>query len=250
LRRGKIEEQVLADILVSNGDYIAKHQEGSWIRAAYQDMLRRTPSAGETAAWIASIEKGLTIPQLADFLSRSSEYNLVLVYSWYHSYLGRAPGPGEAAGWANQLNSGVSRVSIVNALVQSDEYWARAGSNPTGFLNKIFVDLLGRLPSADEANRWLAQPNPRVFLPTLLLVNAPQGYFQNLVDSYYLALLRRLSSTLPDQGRVIPQGTPFGGQGFLDALLGGANPADIQATILSSPEYLDVALSKAFWGGA
>jgi hypothetical protein len=252
LRRGrKTEEQVLADILTSNGDYVTTQQEGAWLRAAYQDVLQRPASPPEVVAWLRSMEAGTPLSAIASAISHSQEHNAMVVTSYYQKLLGRTPAPAERDAQAAALTNGASRVGFINGLVLSDEYFARAGSTGPGFVNKVFNDLLGRAPSASEVNFWLSQPgNFRNVLANGVLFGAPQEFYQNMVSGFYLSLLRRLPSTPPDMSRLIQGSAPFGGQGWVNALLAGTNPADVETGILSSGEYLAVALNKSFWLGA
>jgi hypothetical protein len=250
MRRGRTEEQVLIDMLMAQGDYVSTQLEGSWLRVAYADILQRSISPPETSFWLGQIEAGTSLGAIASALTHSSEYYNVLVRGWFVRYLGRNPNPGEATPWVNGLLGGVSQVGSINALVQSNEYYVHAGNNNAAFVNKIYSDLLGRAPNANELSTWANNPNVRTALPQLILFQAPNEFFQNLTNQYYLLLLRRLASTPSDLSRLIPVGTPFGGQVWVNAMLAGTNPADVLAAILTSGEYLNVARYKSFWLGA
>jgi hypothetical protein len=78
-----------------------------------------------------------------------------IVYHWYRAYLGRDPDPSGAGYWADQLRQGNDPNSVLSALLGSDEYYQRAGSRPDGFVGKLYVDLLGRAPSAGEVDFWV-----------------------------------------------------------------------------------------------
>jgi hypothetical protein len=253
LRRGKTEEQTLADVLTSNGNYVSTQTEASWLQAAYHDMLQRDISVGETASWLSQMEAGLPLSTIASVITHSGEYNAVLVNTWYRNYLGRTPGPAEVANVVNYLNAGGSRSGFLLTIFGSDEYFARAGGTVGGYINKVFADLLGRFPGPSEQTFWLnvaATSNIRQSLPLGILFQAPNEYNQDLVSQWFYQLLRRFPSTPSDQSRLIAAGTPFGGQAFADALNAGGNQVDIQTVILASGEYQDLALRKAFWNGA
>src|SRR5262249_17004781 len=145
-----------------------------------------------------------------------------------------------------------SRNALQNILLQSDEYFAtRAGNNVNNYINAVFVDLLSHLPFSDQASYWVgvAQTNNiRVVLPTTLLTQ-PE-YYQNTISSWFFALLRRYAWRAGDSSRLIPLGTPFGAQDFVNYWNAGGDPAAIQVAILASPEYINLALNKAFWNGA
>jgi len=58
-----------------------------------------------------------------------------------------------------------------------------------------------------------------------------------------------LASTPSDHSVLIPVG-PFGGQVWVNDLLGGSNPVDVLAAIATSQEYFDVVIYKSLWLGA
>jgi Domain of unknown function (DUF4214) len=78
-----------------------------------------------------------------------------IVYHWYRAYFDRTPDPSGASYWADQLSRGKDPNTVLAALLGSDEYFERAGSRPDGFVGKLFVDLLGRAPTAGEVDRWV-----------------------------------------------------------------------------------------------
>jgi hypothetical protein len=254
LRRGRSEEYVLTNILEGNGDYVGTQQEGSWVRAVYKEVLGRYPSPSEVAYWLQQMEGGTTYASIAEAIVRSGEYNTDLVLGYYQSLLGRTPSSGEITTWVSDLNNGVPRTAVINAIVQSDEFFGKAGGTLNGFINITFVDLLGHLPNASQGSYWLNQAasgvNVRAALPQTILFGAPTEYDQLIINQWYLAYLGRYPNTPPDQSRLIAPTAPFGAPVLLNQLLAGGNPADVQTEILTSPEYLDLALSRAYWLGA
>src|SRR5207302_7012767 len=123
LIRGAREEQIFTDVLNSNGDYVTADRQGSWIRALYQDILQRTPGPDETAYWLGRLEGGMTEGLLADTLTHSHEYNVLLVQNYYLNILHRptAPPASDIAVWVNQLDNGALRENVILGLVTSDE---------------------------------------------------------------------------------------------------------------------------------
>lgn len=256
LRRGRPEEAAIINVLVSNGDYVRTQMEGSWLRAVYADILRRPGSAAEVANWLRYLEAGNSMASLATLIIKSTEYRTLLVNGWYQSLLRRAPAPLELQNGVAYLNSGGSRAALVNSLLQSDEYWRRAGQNTTAFINQVFSDLFGHLPFPDQLAYWTTRAtreNIRVILPNFSVGSSE--YFQYMIggqtfNSWYGMLLRRNGWTLPDSSRVIYDGQPFQPQAYVDFLVRGGNPEDVQVNILVSQEYVNIAWNKAFWGGA
>jgi hypothetical protein len=69
-------------------------------------------------------------------------------------------------------------------------------------------------------------------------------------SSMFGTFLRRFASTQPDNSRLYPVGTLPDDEGLAAQWAAGAQPGNILTEILSSAEYMQVALDKAFWTGA
>jgi hypothetical protein len=254
LRRGKTEENGLSDLLMSAGDYVQTQQEGSWLRAVYVDVLGRAATPQETAAWLQSIEQnGTTLAAIAGVLVRTQEYRNRLVAIWFSAYLGRAPSQAETAGYVNALNAGASWATVIGNIMSGDEFLNRAGGTLTGFIGQVVQDLQGH--GADQAtyNYWLTASqtqNIRLTMPAFILGGGYAGeYFKYTITGWFYQYLRRFPNTPSDQSRIISQLNPFLAQNLVDFWSAGGKPEDIQTTILTSQEYLQIALDKAFWTG-
>lgn len=254
IRRGKPEEQVLTDMLTAHGDYLTTQNEGTWIRALYQDLVKRAPSMTEMVNWQKALEAGThNLNSIANVVVKSSEYHHALVDGWFRTYLGRGSSEAERFGIVDALNRGARRQDQLVALFQGEEYFNRANRDLNTFITNVFTHTWGFGPSAQQRAEWQAKSgteNIRVTLPTSNLVWFPQGYVLRSLDVMYLDLLRRLPSTPPDSSRLIAAGTPNGAQPWFDAWMAGTNPADIQVVLLTSAEYQSLARTKAFWTGA
>jgi hypothetical protein len=263
LRTGHTEENVLTALLTSSGDYVSTQPQGSWIRALYQDVLARSAGPAEVTLWLKNMEQGMSMGTIATIVVNSSEANAQLVSTpqfppgaarvgniqgYYQHFLNRNPSSGEAGVWVNALNSGASRTSIIMGFLTSGEYYNLAGGTNSGFVTKVYNDLLGRPASSSDISFWLSQPNMRTLLPQFVLTAGE--YYDDEVTSWFTAYLRRFPNSPADVGRLIVNPTPFLGQGFADELAAGVSPAAIQVAILTSAEYQNVALYKEFYNGA
>ena len=78
------------------------------------------------------------------------------VDAWYRTYLGRPAydDPG-SAGWVTQLYQGASPASVLSSILGSDEYFIRSGSSAAGFLQNLYRQIRGRLPTPSEQDFWL-----------------------------------------------------------------------------------------------
>ena len=251
IRRGKPEEQVLRDMLTGNGDYLTLHNEGTWIRALYQDLLLRQPGVGEMTSLITALEVGQTnYNAIASNVVRSNEYNHVLVDSWFRKYLRRASSEGERAGLVNALNGGARRVDLIAGLLQGEEYFNLANRDIPTFIRQTLTDLWGYGPTPELLATWQGRANVRTALSIEYLSLTSNAYYMYTIDNWYLDLFGRLPSTPLDQSRLIAAGVPYGGQNWINFWTAGGNPADIQVSLVVSPEYQSLARTKAFWTGA
>jgi hypothetical protein len=249
LRRGRPEEQVIADVLADGYDYLQSQLDGSFVRAAYLDVLLRAPAPSEVASWLQQIEGGTTLGQIASVFTHSPEYTGHIVDTYFSLYLHRAPSPQERAAFTNELLSGVTRNTFGIQLVSSAEFWNDAGGDPTTFVNNAYLAILGRPASSSDLATWVGRPDVRTALPQTLLIGFPNEYYSHFVIITYYDFLRRFPASQADSSRIIPPSAGTGTDGWVNVLLGGASQADVEALILSSPEYQDIALFKDFWSG-
>jgi hypothetical protein len=255
LGRGKTEEQCLIDVLNSFGDYVTTQQEGSWLRAIYMQVLHRPITPGESIGWLVAFQNGSTFFSIAKAILESDEYLNDLVTGWFQSYLQRTPGTTEANSYVSALKAGTPRVTLIAGIISSSEYFAtRAGNDLTNFITQVAQDLQGHPPDSTEIAFWQARQaqvgDTRTFMPQFILSGQYSGeYFKLTLTQWYYAYLARYPQTPTYQGRILTATSPFGAQSFVDAWENGANPEDLQAAILSSTEYLQLARQKAFWLG-
>jgi FG-GAP-like repeat/Domain of unknown function (DUF4214) len=252
LRRGRNEEQMVANLLVSGGDYVSTQSEGSWLRALYGDLLNRPARPSDTASWLQSMEAGASSSTVAAAFVNSSEYHRILISTWMQQYLHRSPTASDSAYFGGLLDQGQSWVSVQQLFITSTEYFNRAGGSAAGYVNAVISDVVGHPALASQISFWAAQPNVRTALPAVLFTT--QEYYLwaiggDTFTSWFGHFLRRFATTQPDNSRLYPTGTQPSSQGLANAWAAGAPPANLLVNILTSTEYFQVALDKAFWTG-
>jgi hypothetical protein len=77
-----------------------------------------------------------------------------MVASWYERYLDRYPDPDGLRDWADKLRRGWDPLEVEAGILSSDEYWQRAGSNPAGWVDRLFRDATGRPASVRDFRFW------------------------------------------------------------------------------------------------
>jgi hypothetical protein len=101
-----------------------------------------------------------------------------LVRQWYRKFLDRRVDPSGYQNWVDELVRGQPPEMVLAAILASDEYYQRAGSTPEGFVQKLFQDLTGRLPTRAELDFWVrrAYTQDRVDIAHALLTRYPQTW--------------------------------------------------------------------------
>lgn len=121
----------------------------------YRDLLKREGDADGIAFFQGQLERGqATRAQVLDALLTSEEFRSQLVRELYQSYLHRDVDQTGLTFWVGFLRQG-TREQLETALLSSEEYYQqRGGSTPTGFLDAVYQDLLGRAPQSAERTFW------------------------------------------------------------------------------------------------
>ncbi|MEJ8476858.1 DUF4214 domain-containing protein [Roseibium algae] len=92
----------------------------------------------------------------ASGLGAVTSAQLIMVYDVYRITLGREPVDFELAHWLTQVqDGGLTLVQLVEVFVESQEFHEQFGAiNDAAFVNHLYEDVLGRVPSADEIIHW------------------------------------------------------------------------------------------------
>jgi hypothetical protein len=125
-----------------------------FIAAAYQNVLGRSATASERAAWQTLFDEGLTALQFAAALTHSTEYDSDFITGAYSNYFGRTPSSGELAVWVNLMQDGLTANQVEADFLSSPEYIQDHGGLGEGWVTAIYQDLLGRTPSQAELAGW------------------------------------------------------------------------------------------------
>lgn len=97
--------------------------------------------------------------QMVDAILSSAEYRQHLVTSVYESFLHRAPGAQATSYWSDQLAAGAGLNGLIVGIAGSTEYYADGGGTPSGFVQALYRDLLGRSAGASGVTYWTDRLN-------------------------------------------------------------------------------------------
>lgn len=201
----------------------------AFVRAAYQDFLGRPADQGGLAYWGGSLRAGkLTRSGFLTMLSRSPEYARILVPRAYRTYLGREGEPGGVSYWSRRLQQGLPVFELPISLMGSSEFATRAGGTDGGFVDLVYQQVLGRVPSASErAARVTSLRNGTSRLALVRSVHASPESRRRRVRAQYDLLLRR-----------IPAGPEVD---YWASWLAARDDRQLAVTLAASAEYLAAA---------
>ena len=203
----------------------------TFINALYLDVLNRPASNLDVSTGLAFLA-GNSHQQFAASVLANTEYRTDLVDNYFHSYLSRLPLPTELSTDVTALGSGASDQTVQEAILATPEFFMKNGNDNPGFVNGLFMALLGRGPMFSEQTFFegeLTGGATRIQIASQLL--EVTEYNQDLLTTYYQQYLDRA-----------PMSGDFAS--FVPALAAGGNNENVQATILGSVEYNAVAQAE------
>lgn len=121
-----------------------------WINQVYVDLLGRPANAAEITAGESLLGGGGTRTTATMGVLLSTEYRQRLLTDIFSTFLRRAPSAPEISFWLPAFTAGLTDEQIEAQIVASPEYFALGGSTNAGWINRIFIDALGRVPSSAE----------------------------------------------------------------------------------------------------
>jgi hypothetical protein len=198
----------------------------AFIQGLSHSILGMNANSAIISYWISAMQSGMTREQVAyGFLE--SVYHLGQEVNYYYlTLLNRDltanPDP-SAYYWVEQLLGGVSEQQVVAGIMGSAEYQSLHPDN-TDFVDQVFGEVLGRVPTSDELNGALQMlgTNTTRALLTLLVEESAEAN-QLVVAGDYSAYLNRNASADP------------GSATWASELGNGATLSQVAAAILGDP---------------
>lgn len=198
----------------------------TFVIAAYEDVLGRTPAQGEIRNWVKAINNGqLSRQGFAWTLYNSPEHRGQQVDQLYAEVLDRAADPAGRQVHVNELLDGVNILDVKQYFLTSTEYQNKHATNEA-FVTAVYQDVLYRDPDPIGQSASLAALStgtPRSAISDGLIWSNEGILYQ--VDTLYVDYLHRLGDAqgLETYGSVVQTG-----QYYLD---------DIATILIASPEF-------------
>jgi hypothetical protein len=174
----------------SQGHSTGDDQE--FIKQLYSDVLNRNDTRAERTQWVTFLENGGARIQIASALTSSQEYRKLLIDQVYSDYLGRVPAADEMNFWLAWLQQGATDDDLRTQVLASAEFFTQAGSTNAGFLNQLFLKVLGApidAVSLASLEQLLSQGKPRAAVAGLVLKSLAAE--QREVDQWSVRFLHK-----------------------------------------------------------
>jgi glucose/arabinose dehydrogenase len=135
-------------------DYVSPLNQG-YVTALYQDLLGRPVDPGALAYWTGLLNRGTPRAQVVLAIEGSLEYRRLVVQGLYQELLGRPAEDAARDYWAGILGQGGTAEQVEAVVLSSPEYVARrGGGSVAGFLQALYLDVLGRDIDPAGAQTW------------------------------------------------------------------------------------------------
>lgn len=177
------------------------------------------------AAWAARLDAGLSHASFATALLHSDEYYGSIVDGVYQKYLGRAADGGGLAFWVGQLRQGTTDEQLESAFAGAAEFYQHAGGTDAGWVNALYLDMLGRAADSKGLAYWtgqLAQGANRAAVAQAFAAGVERES-QRVSDDYFSDLGRTADAA----------GLAY----WVNAFEHGLRNEDLVAGLLASDEY-------------
>jgi hypothetical protein len=121
---GASETDVARQLILSSEYQSTRADNATFVASLYADVLGRTASGSELAAWTQALQNGMTRAAAADVFLNSAEVNRHIVDSFYNNFLQRAPDALGEQNFVNALTSHQLTMETAGELIlASDEYY-------------------------------------------------------------------------------------------------------------------------------
>lgn len=204
-----------------------------YVAQAYGDILRRPVDGGGLVYWSNALNQGVPRGVFTNALVRSPEYlgNFVIGPA-YVKYLGRAADPAGLQFWIGKMQSGLTDAMLDASFASSLEFYNNAGASPRGYVDALYLKVLGRTADPAGETYWVNQllSGQSSYLVALQFANSGEN-FTDTVNSDYETLLERVPSATELNSAV---------NGLVQGTL---TPEALLANIAATDEYFALAQS-------
>jgi Domain of unknown function (DUF4214) len=132
----------------------------AFVESLYVEFLKRTGNtnaSGDAFFWVDGLNSGsLKQADVVNGVCKSQEAYGLIVDALYQKILGRAADAGGRAALVTMLLNGGS-IEKISTLMSTSAEFATATGSDAGFVQALYIKLLGRIGSNSEVANWVAQ---------------------------------------------------------------------------------------------
>jgi hypothetical protein len=162
-----------ADCDQPNSHVLDAGQTRPYVREVYRTMFGREAEQAGEDYWSDLLDRGVPRITMTCYFAYHPEFLAAWLTSSYQAYLGRDPDQSAIDHFAGELAAGrLSSMLIDVVILGSEEYLERSGGTPSGFVEGLYRDVLGREADADGRAFWteqLGQGKPRWWVALLVV---------------------------------------------------------------------------------
>lgn len=197
-----------------------------FVLSLYVNLLCARPDNNGLAYWTGRLKSSNDKAALASAFINEA-YLEERIEEIYQSVLGHAGNPEGRAYWMDQANQGMRWEDIIKLFCWSQEFWQASGSTNSGFVEHLYVRLLGR-PSGpndqslktsliNQLNNYPADRNPAINA-----IMQSDEYLTNYVTSQFSRLLKR---------------STYGDVSWVNRMKNGLTQKELMISLITSDEY-------------
>jgi Ca2+-binding RTX toxin-like protein len=188
-----VNKTSLVNVMLTSAEFSQKYgtlTDSAFIREIYENALGRGPSLAELEGWLSKLSAAsVARADVVAAVAESSEHIVIgnghavtnntasgattyefermvdkeiaadFITRLFDGVFNRAPTAAEVTSYSMQLLTGAqSKAGITSSLLATTEFTSKYGTmTDAEFVSQIFVNVLGRLPTAQESTSWTAR---------------------------------------------------------------------------------------------
>ncbi len=218
----------------SNAATLAVSTDQAFLQQLFRAVLGRDIDSGALAAFGAALAGGESRAAVLGDLLGSAEYSqwqIEPVIRLYAAALARYPDYAGLQNWSNALHAGMLTLAGAgDQFAASPEFLQKYGSlDDAGFVQQLYLNVLGRLPDTAGLNGWLEQLNAGTSRGTVLTGFSESPEFQaDTADQVEIGRLYYLLGQRMPTAAEMQRWTAFlNGDAQTDTLLAQADPSGL-----------------------
>lgn len=200
--------------------------EDTYVDATYQLFVGRSANTSERSYWCPVVRSG-NRAALTGALAVSDEWAGVQIDGLYRKILGRPADADGRAYWLGRVRAGFHIEDIAAYFYGGPEYFARSGSTNVGYVERLYLDLLGRPADASGRNYWVDLLNRGVLTRSAV------------AENYYASIESRRSRVDGLYRQILGRPADAGGLAYWSQQLLTLGDVSLAAWLAASQEYFD-----------